>query len=159
MARSKKVPSESEIEMRELVLPGHTNSHGTIFGGTLMSWIDIAAAMCAMKHAANPVVTAHVDGIDFMTPINVGSQVVLKASINYAGRSSMVIGVKVMVENPFNGQTRQTTKAYLTFVALDEFGKPIEVPEVDPVTEDDKRRFENAKTRTQARKEMRSTLK
>jgi acyl-CoA hydrolase len=159
MARSKKVPSESEIEMRELVLPGHTNSHGTIFGGTLMSWIDIAAAMCAMKHAANPVVTAHVDGIDFMTPINVGSQVVLKASINYAGRSSMVIGVKVMVENPFNGQTRQTTKAYLTFVALDEFGKPIEVPEVAPVTEDDKRRFENAKTRTQARKEMRSTLK
>jgi acyl-CoA hydrolase len=159
MKASSKNPSESEVVMRELVLPSHTNSHGTIFGGTLMGWIDIAAAMCAMKHAENPVVTAHIDSLDFITPIKLGSHVIIKASINYAGNSSMVIGVRVECENPFNGEIRKTTKAYLTFVALDEFSKPVSVPKVEPKTDDDKRRYENAKTRIEERKNIRNQTK
>lgn len=155
----KKTPRESEITMREMVMPGDANKHGTIFGGKIMAWIDIAAAMCAERHCEKPVVTAHIDDIDFLSPIKVGHHVIIKASINYAGNSSMIIGVKVESENPFTGEGRITTKAYVTFVALDEYGKPIPVPKVDPQTDDEKRRFENAKTRKEANKKLRSDLK
>lgn len=154
-----KAPSESEIIMREMVMPGDANKHGTIFGGKIMAWIDIAAAMCAEKHCEKPVVTAHIDDIDFLSPIKVGHHVIIKASINYAGNSSMVIGVKVESENPYTGESRITTKAYVTFVALDEFGKPVTVPKVDPKTEDEKRRFENAKVRKESNRKLRSDLK
>lgn len=154
-----KTPSESEITMREMVMPGDTNKHGTIFGGKIMAWIDIAAAMCAERHCQKPVVTAHIDDIDFLSPIKVGHHVIINASINYAGKSSMIIGVKVESENPYTAERRTTTKAYLTFVALDEFGKPVVVPQVSPETEDDKRRFENAKTRRESNKKLRSDLK
>ncbi len=154
-----KTPSESEITMREMVMPGDANKHGTIFGGKIMAWIDIAAAMAAERHCQKPVVTAHIDDIDFLSPIKVGYHVIINASINYAGNSSMIIGVKVESENPYTGERRTTTKAYLTFVALDEFGKPVVVPKVDPQTEDDKRRYENAKTRRESNKKLRSDLK
>ncbi len=154
-----KAPSESEITMREMVMPGDTNKHGTIFGGKIMAWIDIAAAMCAERHCQKPVVTAHIDDIDFLSPIKVGHHVIINASINFAGNSSMIIGVKVESENPYTGQRRTTTKAYLTFVALDEFGKPVMVPQVETKTEDEKRRYENAKTRRESNKKLRSDLK
>lgn len=140
-------------------MPGDTNKHGTIFGGKILAWIDIAAAMCAEKHCHKPVVTAHIDDIDFLSPIKVGYHVIVKASINYAGNSSMVIGVKVESENPYTGERRVTTKAYVTFVALDEFGKPIAVPKVNPVSEEDKRRYENAKKRKEANRKLKSDLK
>lgn len=158
MSISKK-PSESQIEMREMVMPGDANKHGTIFGGKIMAWIDIAAAMCAERHCQKPVVTAHIDDIDFLSPIKVGHHVIVKASINYAGTSSMIIGVRVESENPYTAQRRTTTKAYVTFVALDEYGKPVCVPKVEPETDDDKRRFENAKKRKEANKKLRSDLK
>lgn len=154
-----KSPSESEITMREMVMPGDTNKHGTIFGGKIMAWIDIAAAMCAERHCHKPVVTAHIDDIDFLSPIKVGHHVIINASINYAGKSSMIIGVKVESENPYTAERRITTKAYLTFVALDEFGKPVSVPQVEAKTEDEIRRFENAKTRRESNKKLRSDLK
>lgn len=157
--KEKKSPQESEIVMREMVMPGDTNKHGTIFGGKIMAWIDIAAAMCAERHCEKPVVTAHIDDIDFLSPIKVGHHVMIKASINYAGNSSMIIGVKVESENPYTREHRTTTKAYVTFVALDELGKPVPVPKVDPVTEDEKRRFENAKKRKEANKKLRLDLK
>ena len=153
-----KSASESQIQMREMVMPGDTNIHGTIFGGQIMAWIDIAGAMVATKHCNNPVVTANISDIDFISPIKVGHHVIIKASINYAGKSSMIIGVKVQSENPYTGQIRTTTKAYLTFVALDEFGKPVEVPKVDPKTDDDKRRFDNAKKRKEAKKSLDASL-
>ena len=140
--------------MREMVMPGDTNAHGTIFGGKVMSWIDIAAAMCASRHCNNPVVTVHVDNIEFKSPINIGSHVIIKASVNYVGRTSMIIGVKVESENPYTGVSRVTTRAYLTFVALDEFGKPVPVPELNPETEDDIRRYNNAKERVKSNKEL-----
>jgi acyl-CoA hydrolase len=153
-----KTPSESAIEMREMVMPQDTNPHGTIFGGKIMSWIDIAAAMCASRHCNNPVVTVHISDIDFISPIKVGSHVLIKASVNYVGNTSMIIGVKVQSENPYSGQVRKTTKAYLTFVAVDEFGQPISVPKLEPVTDDEKRRYENAQKRVAARKELKEDL-
>lgn len=153
-----KTPKESEVIMQEMVMPGDTNAHGTIFGGKVMSWIDIAAAMCASRHCNGPVVTVHIDDIEFRSPINIGSHVIIKASINYVGKTSMIIGVKVESLNPLNGVTRTTTKAYLTFVALDEFGKPMQVPSLKPVTEDDHRRFKNAEHRVKSRKELQKKL-
>jgi acyl-CoA hydrolase len=158
MGLNSKTPSETSVEMREMVMPNHTNSHGTVFGGTVMSWIDIAAAMVAARHCANPVVTAHIDDIDFIAPIKMGYHVLIQASLNYVGRSSMIVGVKVTSENPYTGEVRTTTKAYLTFVALSEEGRPVPVPPLKPESEDEIRRFENAKKRVQMKKDVRSTL-
>ncbi|MCO4752946.1 MAG: acyl-CoA thioesterase [Bacteriovoracaceae bacterium] len=154
-----KSPSESSVIMREMVMPGDANKHGTIFGGKIMSWIDIAAAMAAERHCNNPVVTAHISDIDFISPINVGHHVTIKASINYVGRSSMIVGVRVDSENPYSGDKRKTTKAYVTFVAIDEFGKSREVAGLEPQTDDEKRRYENAKARAKSKKEFNSSLK
>jgi acyl-CoA hydrolase len=153
-----KTPAMSEIQMREMVMPGDTNIHGTIFGGKIMAWIDIAAAMVATKHCETPVVTAHISDIDFFSPINVGHHVIIKASINFAGKSSMIIGVRVESENPYTGQIRKTTKAYLTFVAVNESGKPQKVPQLDPQTENEKRRYQNAKKRKEAKISLNKTL-
>lgn len=159
MKASPKTPSETAIEMREMVMPNHTNSHGTVFGGTVMSWIDIAAAMVAARHCNRPVVTAHIDDIDFLAPIKMGYHVLIQASMNYVGKTSMIVGVKVTSENPHTGESRQTTKAYLTFVALDDLGRPVEVPQLTPQTDEEVRRFENAKKRVQMKKDVRSTLR
>lgn len=159
MKISLKTPSESAVEMREMVMPQHTNPQNTVFGGTVMSWIDIAAAMVAARHCGRPVVTAHIDDIDFIAPIKMGYHVLIQASLNYVGRTSMIVGVKVVSENPYTGESRTTTTAYLTFVALDDLGRPIEVPGLRPETEDEIRRFENAKKRVAMKKSVRDTLK
>lgn len=159
MTKIFKTPSESSVEMREMVMPNNTNVHGTVFGGAVMSWIDIAAAMVAARHCGHPVVTAHIDDIDFYAPIKMGYHVLIQASLNYVGKTSMIVGVKVTSENPFTNESRVTTKAYLTFVALDENGRPIEVPDLKPETEDEIRRFENAQKRVQMKKEVRKSLK
>ena len=154
-----KSPDESAVEMREMVMPTDTNKHGTIFGGKIMSWIDIAAAMAAERHCNNPVVTAHISDIDFISPINVGFHVSIKASINYVGRSSMIVGVRVDSENPYTGEKKKTTKAYVTFVAIDESGKAKEVPRLTPITDDEKRRYENVKERALSKKNLSEKLK
>ncbi len=154
-----KTPAESAIEMRELVMPSHTNPQGTVFGGTVMSWIDVAAAMVAARHCNRPVVTVHIDDIDFIAPIKMGYHVHIMASMNYVGRTSMVVGVKVVSENPTTGESRITTKAYLTFVALDDLGKPVPVPGLVPVTEEDHRRIENARKRMDGKKKLRGELR
>ncbi len=136
-----KKASESAVEMRNLVMPNHTNPQNSIFGGVVMSWIDLAAAMVAERHSNRPVVTVHVDDISFKAPIKIGDHVLIKASLNFVGNSSMLVGVKVYAENPFTGITRHTTTAYLAFVALDDIGRPIKVRGVIPETEDEKRRF------------------
>lgn len=159
MPKKFKTPSESSIEMRELVMPNHTNSLNTVFGGTVMSWIDIAAAMVGARHCNRPVVTVHIDEINFIAPIKMGYHVLIQSSLNYVGKTSMTIGVKVTSENPSTGESRVTTKAYLTFVALDDLGRPVEVPGLKPETEDEIRRFENAKKRAESRKLLKETLK
>jgi acyl-CoA hydrolase len=137
--------------MTELVLPVHTNSLGTIFGGVVMSWIDIAAAIAAQRHSRNIVVTASVDALHFVAPIKAGWVANLKASVNYVSRSSMEIGVRVEAENPITGERFHTVTAYLTFVALDANSHPIEIPKVLPETADEKRRYERAQKRREIR--------
>lgn len=144
--QAKKV-SESAVEMRYLVMPNDTNPQNSIFGGTVMSWIDMAAAMVAERHSNRPVVTVHVGDMSFKAPIKIGDHVLIKAAINYVGRTSMLVGVKVLAENPFTGITRHTTTAYLTFVALDDIGRPMHVKDIIPETEDEKRRYEEGKLR------------
>jgi acyl-CoA hydrolase len=142
-----KTVSESAVEMRFLVMPNDTNPQNSIFGGVVMSWIDMAAAMCAERHSNRPVVTVHVDDISFKAPMKIGDHALIKASINYVGKTSMLVGVKVIAENPFTGITRHTTTAYLAFVALDDIGRPIQIRSLITETEDDIRRFENGKER------------
>ena len=142
---------ESQVLMTEIVHPGDTNPLGTIFGGTVVKWIDMAAAMCAMRHTRSNVVTASIDALDFLCPVKVGYFLILKASVNYTGKTSMEIGVRVESEHPMSGEHRLVAKAYLTFVGIDEHGKPKTVPAVIPETEEEKRRFHMAKLRREHR--------
>lgn len=148
-----KAVNESAVEMRQLVMPNHTNPQNSIFGGVVMSWIDMAAAMVAERHSNRPVVTVHVDDISFKAPIKIGDHVLIKASLNFVGKSSMLVGVKVIAENPFTGISRHTTTAYLAFVALDDIGRPIQVRGLIPESDEEKRRFEAGKKRIEAMKQ------
>lgn len=154
-----KTPAESAVSTRYLVMPEQANPHGTAFGGAIIAWIDMVAAMTAERHASKEVVTASIDSIAFMAPIHIGDHVVLKASVNYVGRTSMEIGVQVSKQNPVTNENIVATTAHLTFVALDENKKPISVPPIIPETDDEKRRYENAKIRVKSRKEMLQRIK
>jgi len=150
---------ESQVTMTEMVLPTHTNALGSVFGGTIMSWIDICAAIAAQRHSHQKVVTASIDALHFVAPVMIGWIVNLRASVNYVSRTSMEIGVRVDAENPITGEHFHTASAYLTFVALDDRRKPIEVTPVIPETEEEKRRYEGAKTRRLHRLERKKELK
>lgn len=143
--------SESKVETIELVLPEHTNAMGTIFGGTIMAWIDTAAAICAFRHCRCLCVTASMDALSFVAPVKLGHIVILKASVNYTGKTSMEIGVKVIAEDPLTGKTSHTSSAYLTFVAVDGKGGTLPVVSVIPETPEEKRRFAAAQKRRDQR--------
>lgn len=147
MGLAPKTVQFSQVTMTELVLPTHTNALDTVFGGTVMSWIDICAAIAAQRHAGRDVVTASMDRLSFVAPIRRGWVVNLKASVNFTSRTSMEIGVKVNAENPKTGEMFHTASAYMTFVALGSDGKPTEVPKLILETDDEKRRFAAAQKR------------
>lgn len=147
---AKKV-SDSQIIMTELVLPNHTNQLGNLLGGQLMHWIDICAALSAAKHSNRVCVTASVDRIDFHHPIRLGDAVTLVASVNRVFRTSMEVGVKVYAQNFRKGTKIHTNTAYLTFVAVDNEGKPVPAAEAVPETEDEKRRYDEALIRRETR--------
>src|SRR5438552_2311596 len=98
-----KPPSESRVEMTELVLPEHTNAMGTIFGGQIMAWIDTAAAVCAFRHCRQMCVTVSMDALHFISPVKLGQIVILQANVNFTGKTSLEIGVQVMAEAPLTG--------------------------------------------------------
>ena len=155
MANEKgKSPSDSAVETRYLIMPHQANPQGTAFGGVIVAWIDMVAAMAAQRHCGKEVVTAGIDSLAFEEPIRIGDHVALKATVNYVSRSSMEVGVQVTREDPYTGQKVMATTAYLTLVALDENKKPTPAPPVVPETDDEKRRYENAKLRVQTRKEL-----
>ncbi len=154
-----KSPADSAIETHYLVMPQQANPQGTAFGGAIVAWIDIVAGMAAQKHARCEVVTAAIDSLVFKEPIRIGDHVTLKAAVNYVGKTSMEVGVQVTKENPYTGQKIPATSAYLTFVALDENRMPTAAPPLVPKTADEKRRYENAKLRTAARKELREKMR
>lgn len=116
-----------------------------------MSWIDICAAICSQRHCNKETVTASIDRLDFVAPVYKGWVVNLKASVNYTSRTSMEVGVRVDAENPKTGETFHTASAYLTFVALGSMGKPTEVPGLVLETDEDRRRYEEAKKRREVR--------
>ncbi len=147
-------PEAPVVEMNQLVLPQHTNSLGTVFGGTIMSWIDICAAMSAQRHARKVVVTASMDQLDFCAPIKGGQLVNLRATVNYVGRTSMEVGVRVEAEDTLTGERVHAASAYLTFVALDAAGQPVEVRRLAPTTAGEKLRFEEARARRRTRLEL-----
>lgn len=153
-----KAPSESWVEMTEMVLPQHTNALGTVFGGVVMSWVDIAAATCAMRHTAKTVVTASVDAMHFISPIRLGWIVNLKSAVNFTSTTSCEVGVRVTAENPLTGEKFHTASAYLTFVALDSFGRATPIPQINPETPEEVGRMEAAKARRLARLELRERL-
>lgn len=149
--RRKKKVSESIVTMTELVLPHYTNQLGNLLGGQLMHWIDICAALASAKHSQRVCVTASVDRIDFHLPIKLGNVVTLIASVNRAFKTSMEVGVKVFAESHIEGTRIHTNTAYLTFVSVDENGKPVDTLEIVPESDDEKRRFEEALQRRKNR--------
>jgi acyl-CoA hydrolase len=144
---------DSQVYTTELVLPNDTNQLGNLLGGRLMHWIDIAAAIAACRHSGRVCVTASVDEINFHDPISLGEIVVLQASVNRAFHTSMEVGVLVTAHNTLGkeSRTRRANNAYLTFVAIDDTGKPTRVPPIVPETEDERRRFDEALARREQR--------
>jgi acyl-CoA hydrolase len=149
--RRKRTPRSSRVDTVQLVLPGLTNVHGTIFGGMLMQWIDIAAGISAARHCGGPVVTASMDRLHFLHPVRLGEVVTVQAQVNFAGHTSMEIGVRVLAEDRNMQNRRQTTRAYLTFVAVDDDGRPRAVPPLSLETSVDRRRFAAARARRAVR--------
>jgi acyl-CoA hydrolase len=159
LAQRGKTPAESAVVTRYLLMPNQANPYGTAFGGAIVAWIDMVASMAAQKHCGKEVVTAAVDSLSFREPIYVGDHVVLRAAVNYVGRTSMEVGVRVTREDARTGREVVATTAHLTFVALAKNKKPTPVPPIIPETADEKRRYENAKMRVQARKELLGKIK
>lgn len=146
-----KTAKESFVEMTELVLPNDTNTFGNLMGGRLMYWMDIAAALAAMKHCGAPVVTASVDNISFENPIKLGNVVHIQAKVSRAFNSSMEVHLNVWGEDAIHQYKYKSNEAYFTFVALDPNGKSHSVPPMHPETEDEKKLFESALRRRQIR--------
>jgi len=127
--------------MTQIVMPTHTNGpSGVMFGGVMMQWIDVCSGVAAMRHAGGRVLTASIDRLDFMHAVHCGAVVVLHAQVNFAGRTSMEVGCRVETEDMSTRSRRYTTKAYLTFVAVDEAGEPRPVPGLVLASPDDHRR-------------------
>jgi acyl-CoA hydrolase len=143
--------SDSQIIMTELVLPNHTNQLGNLLGGQLMHWIDICAALSAAKLSKRVCVTASVDRIDFLNPVKLGDAVTLIAFVNRVFKTSMEVGVTVFAQNFREGTKIHTNTAYLTFVSVDNNGKPVQAIEAIPETDDEKRRYDEALTRRENR--------
>jgi acyl-CoA hydrolase len=142
-----RVPRESESVISELMMPHHANIMGNVFGGVILALVDKVAAVAAIRHARRQCVTVSVDKVDFREPIKVGELVTAYARVNFAGRTSMEVGVKVIAENVLTGDRRHTNSCYLTYVALDDHGKPARVPPIVPETDDEKRRYVRAQQR------------
>ncbi|MEL6180446.1 MAG: acyl-CoA thioesterase [Myxococcota bacterium] len=144
-------PRDSATEMTQIVLPQHTNALGTIFGGQVMSWVDICAAVVAQRHCGRTAVTAAVDELNFLAPIHMGQVVVLLGRLNAAFGSSMEVEVVVQVEEPSTRSRTLCVEALLTFVAIDEHGRIRSVPPLLEETDDDARRNREATKRREMR--------
>lgn len=153
-----RAPSKSVVIMTELVLPNDTNQLGNLLGGRLMHWIDIAAALASQKHTGRVCVTASVDEVSFHEPIKLGHMVHIRAIVTRAFRTSLEVEVLVEREDPLYGSRAKTSVAYLTFVGIDQYGKPLPAPPIVPETDEEKRRFEEAAIRREARLRQRKAI-
>lgn len=147
-----KTPRESESTISRVMMPPDANIAGNVFGGTILKMIDEISGIVATKHCRRNVVTASMEHMDFLYPVHIGNLVILKARINYVGRSSMEVGVEVHAENFFNGDINFTGKALVTLVAVDEDERPVQVPELILETDVDKTLFQQGEARYNERK-------
>jgi uncharacterized protein (TIGR00369 family) len=153
-----KTAKESQLTMSQMMTPQDINPAGNVHGGVIMKLIDTAGGLVANRHTRSNTVTASIDRLDFHHPVFVGDLVTFKASMNYAGTTSMEVGVRVEAENVFTGEVRHTASAYLTFVSLDANGKPKSVPPLILETDDEKRRNAEAMSRREVRLRERRKL-
>jgi uncharacterized protein (TIGR00369 family) len=147
----KKTPGASRITLAQLMQPEHANNLGNVHGGWIMKLVDEAGALACMRHAQRRVVTVAVDSFVFREPIKIGDLVTLNAEVTYTGRTSMEAEVQVVAENPIVGEQTHTNTAYLVYVALDEDGRPANVPPLAAETEEEKQRMDQAKERQRRR--------
>jgi acyl-CoA hydrolase len=155
--RAAKTVKESQHESSQLMMPGDANNLGHVFGGVVLSMMDKTAAIAALRHCRTSVVTASIDRVDFREPIHLGDLVVMKASVNFVGHSSMEVGVRVEAEDLLTGIRRHTNSCYLTFVAVDRNGRPVAVPPLKPESPTELRRYEAAEARRRRRLEERES--
>ena len=144
-----KKAQESYTVLTEIVLPNDTNTLGNLMGGRLLHWMDIASAISATRHCHRVVVTASVNNVSFNQPIKLGSIVTLEAKVSRAFSSSMEVFIEVYIEDTYSGKKSKCNEAIYTFVAVDQLGHPINVPELVPETDEEKKRFEGAMRRRQ----------
>ena len=156
--RESQSPDESASEISELMMPGDVNNLGHVFGGVVLSMVDRAAAVTAMRHSRQPCVTVSINQVDFKEPIYTGEFVTCSARVHYVGRTSMEIGVRVVAEHPITGRRRNTNDCFLTFVAIDENSRPTPVPGLKLVTDEDKERFEDGRRRRENREALEREL-
>ncbi len=155
MSPTRRTPAASRVVMTEIVLPADTNNYGTIFGGRLLALADKCAAVAAIRHCRQPVVTASFDRVDFLRPVKSRYFVILTGEVTATFRTSMEIQVTVEAEHPERGERETTCLARITMVAIDEHGRPVTVPPLECDTEDERRRAERAAERRRQRLERR----
>ena len=146
-----KTVKQSSVAMSQAMNPQDANPSGNVHGGVIMKLIDTVGGVVASRHARGNVVTASIDRLDFLSPVFVGDFVTLRASLNFVGRTSMEVGVRVETENLITGERRHTSTAYLTYVALDSQGRPAPLPPLIIETEKQQQRYEEAKFRRETR--------
>lgn len=154
-----KTVSQSKVDLAQVMMPEHANASGNVHGGYILKLIDQAGAIVAARHTHSNIVTASVDRMDFISPAYVGNLVFAKASLNYAGKTSMEVGVRVEAECLRTGTHTHIGSAYLTFVALDKDDNPTSIPPLILETEEERRRFEEAKKRRESRLKKRKPHK
>jgi acyl-CoA hydrolase len=150
---------ETQHETSQLMMPQHSNNLDHVFGGVILGMMDTASAVSAIRHSRMNCVTVSVDRVDFREPIHVGDLVIMKCSVNFVGTTSMEVGVRVEAENLQTGVRRHTNSCYLTFVAIDRNGRPVEVPKLVPESDEEIRRYEAAQARRRRRLEERNSEK
>lgn len=149
-----KRPGDSVAVFTELMMPHQVNNLGHVFGGELLSMVDRAAAVAAMRHAGLPVVTVSIDRVDFREPIYTGELVTCTARVNFVGRTSMEVGVRVEAENLLSGTKRHTNTCFLTFVAIDDAHRPAPVPQLELTDPEDERREREGRRRREVREQL-----
>ena len=144
---AKKTPDRSRVTLHQLMLPEHANALGNVHGGLIMKMVDEAGAIAAMRHAQRPCVTIAIDSMTFDKPVHLGELLVCDAKVTYVGRTSVEVSVRVHAEHLITGATTHTNSAHLVYVALDEAGKPCEVPRLELLTEEDHRAWHEGELR------------
>lgn len=154
-AAASRTVKETQHETSQLMMPQHSNNLNNVFGGVILAMMDTAAAVSAIRHARMTCVTVSVDRVDFRQPIYLGELVIMKCSVNFVGRTSMEVGVRVEAEHLLTGVRRHTNSCYLTYVAVDATGRPVEVPRLVVEDPEEVRRYEAAIERRRRRLEER----